>query len=93
MHTDANIAIALTKACKKWEIDSKIDLFIMNNASNNDTAVDTLSEYLSNFWSDQKCFCLSHVINLIVKATLFDKHCSRFKHELADASDAETFEL
>jgi hypothetical protein len=65
----------------------------MDNASNNDTAVDTLLNYLPSFWSDQKCFCLGHVINLIVKAIIFGKHCSGFDRELAGASDIETFEL
>ncbi len=65
----------------------------MDNASNNNTTVDALLNYLPSFWSDQKCFCLGHIINLIIKAIIFSKNCSRFECELAGASDIETFEL
>ena len=72
---------------KDWHLFDNIGYFVLDNASNNDIAIASISE---NFHSLGKNFsfischlcCFGHIINLIVKAFLWGKELNAFEKDL-----------
>ena len=69
---------------------AKVSAYQMDNATNNDTA---LKELDSATAPQIRLRCLSHIINLVVKAILFRTTSNTFQKDLQGASDYDTFAL
>ena len=86
-HTGENQAVHFLDVIKDWNLFDNIGYFVLDNASNNDTAMASISE---NFHSLGKNFpfishhlhCFGHVINLVVKAFLWGKELNAFEKDL-----------
>lgn len=73
-HTGKNIAKDVARAIKDYSISDKIGYFVLDNASNNDTALEELGKLLgkSPQWvKHRRLRCLGHIMNLIARALLF----------------------
>jgi hypothetical protein len=66
-----------------------------DNATNNDTALITgLNEHPAiELDPHQRIRCAGHIINLVVKATIYGKGVSKFEEQLAAAAPKDQFEL
>src|SRR5579859_889397 len=79
-HTGANIATVLVDVFEKYDICEKLGYMMLDNATNNDTAVESLDTEL--IWrgiipvissEERRLRCFGHILNLVVKALLFSK--------------------
>jgi hypothetical protein len=71
-HTRANIADHLFDVLKEYQISSnQIVYFVADNATNNDTVLTALSEYIAiDLVASRLCYT-SHIFNLVYTAILF----------------------
>jgi hypothetical protein len=83
----------VTEVIKKYEFGHKLGAFMMDNAKDNDYALNTLSQVFVIDTKRSRMRCLGHIINLVVKALLFGKGVSKLQRELTGASDAEAFKI
>ena len=79
-HTGENIAIVLVDVLEKYNICEKLGYMMLDNATNNDTAVESLDSEL--IWrgiipvissEERRLRCFGHILNLVVKELLFGK--------------------
>jgi hypothetical protein len=93
-HAGTDIADVLYDVMKTYNLtDNAVSAFQMDNATNNDTALKSLSEMTSLDPAKMRLRCLGHIINLVVKALLFGKATPSFQKDLQEASDVNTFRL
>jgi hypothetical protein len=79
-HSGANIGHEVIEVIEAYEIpDEKIGYFTLDNAPNNDTALDTIGERFKFSSRARRGRCFGHVINLVVKAILFGKDADAFE--------------
>ena len=86
----------MLKFLNDYNIRNKLNYFVMNNVSNNDTMLRTI---LLNFKLvddieydsiKSRLQCMSHIINLSIQTFLFDKHFnSNFDESINCSSDDE----
>ena len=88
-----NIAPALLKAIDYSNIGNELGAFRMDNASNNDTALEVLLRQYPINIVDQRLRCFGHVIHLVVKALLTGEGLPRFQKDFAGANDIGQFKL
>ena len=92
-HFGANIGHEITDVLESYEIpDEKIGYFILDNAPNNDTAMNTLGERFGFCSMERRGRCFGHVINLVVKAILFGKDVDAFEERLGHGEVSATTE-
>ncbi|RYN88075.1 hypothetical protein AA0119_g12201 [Alternaria tenuissima] len=94
-HTGAAQAAVILKALNSFEIALQLHCFVGDNATNNDNElIQGLNEHDNiNLTSNNRIRCARHIINLVVKATLYGKGVSQFESQLAEASPAQQYEL
>ena len=86
LHTAENIATALATVIQKYQINHKLGSLITNNASNNNELYSHLLQSLL-VPKKERLRCVSHIINLIVKALIYGKGVSKLKRLLINASN------
>ena len=74
-HTGENQAQVVLTLLQEYELCQKVGYFTLDNASNNDKALQFLAQQLKDFEADfnpieQRLRCMGHVINLVVQAFL-----------------------
>jgi hypothetical protein len=84
-HTGENIAHTLENVIRDWGIEGQVGAAICDNASNNDTCLESLYPRLDPRMKPvdvkaRRMRCFGHILNLVSKAFLF-------------GDDADTFEL
>jgi hypothetical protein len=87
-YTGENIAKAVIPILIKIEILLKLGYFIANNGSRNDIYIRAiLRKYRPNIKdpNSRRVRCLKYIINLAVKAFLFDKNADAFKDSINTA--------
>jgi hypothetical protein len=94
-HTGAAQAAIILCVLDSFVISSKSHCFVGNNVSNNDSETITgLNLHPNvNINSDHRIRCAGHIINLIVKATIYGKGVSKFEEALAAATPIDQFKL
>ena len=73
---------------KTYKIINKIGYFVLNNAGLNNTYISTIIKQL-NIKDIKKyycLYCLSHVLNLLVKVILFSENPKIFKKDITTAA-------
>ncbi|KAI1553008.1 hypothetical protein PtrEW7m1_012390, partial [Pyrenophora tritici-repentis] len=64
-HTGNNIAAAATTILRLFGVDNaRVGYFVLDNASNNDTAVESLAEEFGFIASERRLRCCCHILNL-----------------------------
>lgn len=86
-HTGENQAKHFWNIIKTYQITEKISYFTLDNASNNDTAVQHIAKYLHELgqeFNPTQCRlrCFGHIINLTVKAFLWGTDADAFEIEI-----------
>lgn len=72
-HTGENIAAEVFAVIDLFGIRDKVGYATLDNAANNDTAMDTLGELLGFNGKRRRVRCFGHALNLAAKALLFGK--------------------
>lgn len=70
-HTGENLGKIVLECVKKYRIEDKIGYIITDNAANNISMVEFLSQKLQNFKAKNHIRCFNHVINLIIQMMCF----------------------
>lgn len=66
----------------------------MDNANNNDTALDELASNIPGVDCKQsRLRCFGHIINIVVKALLFGTSSALLQQQLGEAGDDEAFKV
>jgi hypothetical protein len=90
-----NQARLLAKTLQDYEIVYRFHAYVGDNASNNGKGlVGGLNKFLGVELSmNARIHCAGHIINLIVKATIYGGSAGAFNEELARAAPCEQFQL
>jgi hypothetical protein len=91
-HSGENIAECVLLVFKEYNIRKRVGFFILDNASNNDTAVNAILCSLYPTMSEtarkrRRIRCLAHVTNLVAKAFLLGQKSEETKDELQVAEN------
>lgn len=94
-HTGAAQAVIILNVLNKFNVAPRLQAFVGDNASNNDSElIKGLNQHPDiNLSSSNRIRCAGHIINLVVKATLYGKGVGQFENNLAEASPAQQYEL
>lgn len=90
-HSGINIAEEVLKILKEFGLvgtKSRVGWFVLDNASNNDTAMDDLCEKLDLNSLERRLRCAGHIINLIARHLLYG-----FDKKLFDEADSSPVEM
>jgi hypothetical protein len=93
-HSGGNIAAHVIEVLKSYNITNKVGYFTLDNASNNDTAMEEIGKALGFMGKTQRLRCFGHILNLAVKALLFGHDSEVFEDdEGKEALDSKLHEL
>ena len=83
-HSRENIAEAIISVVETYGITNRIGYFVLNNAGSNNTYVSAIIKQLNikDIKEHRRLRCLSHTLNLLVKAILFSKNSKVFKKDI-----------
>ncbi|KAL9572117.1 hypothetical protein ACKAV7_003834 [Fusarium commune] len=91
-HTGTNIAAEILDVIEAYQIQDKIGYFTLDNAENNDTAVEIIGGELGFVGKTRRGRCFGHTLNLSAKSILFGHKADAFERQLsgqAPLSEAE----
>jgi hypothetical protein len=94
-HTGRAQASVVLKVVQEYNFERQFNCFVSDNAKNNDLEFMDHINNNSDFVvldPSHRIRCTGHIINLIVKATLYGK-VSKFERELAEAAPQAQFEM
>jgi hypothetical protein len=94
VHSGENIAACVLRVFKEYKIRKRVGFFILDNASNNDVAVNAILRSLYPTMSEtarkrRRIRCLAHVTNLVAKAFLLGEKSEETPDELRVAEHQE----
>lgn len=94
-HRGSDMTAVLLPVIEAFSIEDKLGAFQMDNATNNDTALEALEAALpaSIDVKQSRLRCFGHIINLVVKALLFGSGSVSLQKQLDDAGDDDTFKI
>jgi hypothetical protein len=80
---------------REYSIVDKVGFFVGDNAANNDTTfITSLGKYLQKtIPSSCRIRCAGHIINLVVKASIYGAGVSKWEQKVAKAAPLEQFQL
>ena len=87
-HTGDNIAAELINIIEAFEIGNKLGYFTLDNASNNDTAMQSICAAFDIDPVHHRVRCMGHVLNLVVKAILYGHSGDAFDVDVDEESQA-----
>lgn len=85
-HSGDNIAIHVIDILEDYGVSEKVGYFTLDNASNNDTAMEAIGKALNFNGRARRVRCFGHIINLVVKALLFGHDAEAFEDEMESDS-------
>ncbi|OWT42252.1 restless-like transposase [Pochonia chlamydosporia 170] len=91
-HSGNNIATEVLYTIEAFGIEENIGYFTLDNAENNDTALEAIGKKLGFNGARRRGRCFGHIVNLSAKALLFGKDTDAFEEQLSGAealSEAE----
>ncbi|KAK5637091.1 hypothetical protein RRF57_012803 [Xylaria bambusicola] len=81
-HFGTTIASYVVDSIDAYQVGSKLGYFTLDNASNNNTAMDEIGTHFGFNRRQRRCRCFSHCLNISAKALLFGKDVEAFKAKL-----------
>ncbi|KAA8617244.1 hypothetical protein PtrV1_10545 [Pyrenophora tritici-repentis] len=91
-HTGNNIAAAATTILRLFGVDNaRVGYFVLDNASNNDTAVESLAEEFGFIASERRLRCCCHILNLSAQLVIWGKDRSAYENEAAHLEEEEKY--
>jgi hAT family C-terminal dimerisation region len=82
-HYGYNIAGEILDIIYDYEIDKKVGYFTLDNAENNDTAIEIIGAELGFNGRARRGRCFGYILNLAAKAILFGKNVEAFEEQLS----------
>jgi hypothetical protein len=93
-HHGVEQADVLQEVIATYNIEHKISAFQIDNATNNDTALDALASSIPGVDRKQlRLRCFGHIINLVVKALLFGTGSTSLQQQLGGAGEDNVFKV
>ncbi|TVY75153.1 putative AC transposase [Fusarium oxysporum f. sp. cubense] len=94
-HSGDNIATHVVEVLRSYGITHKVGYFTLDNASNNDTAMEEIGKALGFEGKTRRLRCFGHILNLAVKALLFGHNSEAFEDDIQgnETLDAKAHEL
>ena len=86
-HKGINIAEEVGAILSEFGIQERVGYFVLDNASNNDTAVEALAEEFGFDMKERRLRCAGHIINLVARQILFGTDPDTFELEVNIAKD------
>ncbi|KAG9381621.1 Dimer-Tnp-hAT domain containing protein [Pyrenophora tritici-repentis] len=87
-----NIAAAATTILRLFGVDNaRVGYFVLDNASNNDTAVESLAEEFGFIASERRLRCCCHILNLSAQLVIWGKDRSAYENEAAHLEEEEKY--
>jgi len=83
-HTGDNIAAEIIDVIRTYGIEDKVGYFTLDNATNNDAAMEAIGKELGFSALERRVRCIGHVINLVVKALLFGPDAEAFEDTVVE---------
>jgi hypothetical protein len=91
-HTGNNIAAVAITILRLFGVNNtSVGYFVLNNASNNNTAVESLAEEFGFVATDWRLRCCCHILNLGAQLVIWGKDCSAYKNNTAYLKDEEKY--
>ena len=89
------MAGVVLEVAREYDFERKLHCFVGDNATSNDNQfIEGLNESPHiNFGSENRIRCAGHIINLVVKATIYGSGISKFEEELSQAAPMDQFQL
>jgi hypothetical protein len=91
IHSGENIAFTIVEILDFYAIKDKLGYFMLDNATNNDTAVQAVTEELAKRGiyrdlsnDESRLRCTGHILNLVVKALLFGNNSDALEMDEVD---------
>jgi len=84
-HSGTNIATEILQTFETFGIKDKIGYFTLDNANNNDTALESIGKELGFDGARRRGRCFGHTVNLSAKALLFGNNTDAFEDQLSGA--------
>lgn len=95
-HSGGAQASVIIDVIREYNFEDRFNCFVGDNATSNDRSLynglSDLSDSI-NLDSSHRLRCAGHIINLVVKATIYGDGVSQFKEELAGAGPVDQFKL
>ena len=82
-HTGENVAVHILDIIASYQISSKIGYFTLDNAKNNDTAIEAIGTELKFRGKGRRIRCFGHILNLVCKQLLFGHDADAFEEEIS----------
>jgi hypothetical protein len=92
-HSGENIANRLARIIDDYRLASKLGLFQMDNASNNNACMEHLMLLVPGLSDQARLRCLGHIINLVVKAIIFGEGITDFERRVLGCSNKDHYKL
>jgi hypothetical protein len=86
-HKGTNIAECVGAIVGEFNIQERVGYFVLDNASNNDTAMEALAEEFGFDVKERRLRYTSHIINLVARQILFGADPDAFELEANVAKD------
>ena len=81
-HSGANIASIVSSTLQDFKIDGeRLGYFVLDNATNNDTAVEVMADKFDFFAPHRRLRCTCHIINLVAQTVIWGKDRDIFENE------------
>ncbi|KAG9379882.1 hypothetical protein A1F94_010238 [Pyrenophora tritici-repentis] len=91
-HTGNNIALVAATILQLFSVDDiSVRYFVLNNVSNNDTAVKSLAEEFNFTASERRLRCCCHILNLGAQLVIWGKDRSAYENDAAHLNDEEKY--
>jgi hypothetical protein len=91
-HTGNNIALVAATILRLFSVnDTSVRYFMLNNASNNNTAVKSLAQEFNFTASKRRLRCCCHILNLGAQLVIWGKDRSAYKNDAAYLNDEEKY--
>ncbi|KAM4068002.1 restless-like transposase [Hirsutella rhossiliensis] len=84
-HTGPNIVAEILDVIESYQIEDKIGYFTLDNAPNNDTALEIIGGELGFVGKARRGRCFGHILNLSAKAIPFGHDADAFERRLSGA--------
>ena len=94
-HTGSAQASVILQAIQEYNFETRFNCFVGDNATSNDTSLiaGLNTSDIIDIDDRHRIRCAGHIINLVVKATLYGSGVSKFEEELAQVGTVEQFKL
>ncbi|KAI2479364.1 hypothetical protein Ptr902_09575 [Pyrenophora tritici-repentis] len=91
-HTSNNIASVAATILRLFSVNNaNVRYFVLNNASNNNTAVELLAEEFNFTASERRLWCCCHILNLGAQLVIWGKNRSAYENDAAHLDDEEKY--